>query len=259
MTAIGLACYQHTDMGHFAAVFHIGDVIKKLREGREWTIEDLVRESGVSKMTISNIERGARDPRKSSVDRLAVAFGFSDASGFYALLRSGELPGQPAAPTPQIQTVELRTAEGPEDFVVVPLLADRIAAGRPLVVREEDIASHVAFPPALIEQLGVTKPYCVRVGRNERSMFPTIPPDAVVLLDCADAKRENPKNGRIYAVNVEEGSTLKRVVIAGGVLTLHSDNLDKGEYPSRTVEAEDGVELSSIIVGEAVWCGTSLL
>lgn len=153
---------------------------------------------------------------------------------------------------------EIDTADGRREFVPVPVLSGRIAAGPPLVVDERDIADYAAFSPALLTQLGVTTPYCVRVGRYERSMLPTIRPGDTVLLDCSEARRENPRKDRIYAVNVEEGSTLKRVVVAGGTLMLISDNLDKDEYPVRTIEWDGDTELRSIIVGEAVWCGTSL-
>lgn len=247
-------------------VFHVGDIIRKVRKEKGLSIPKLAMMAQVNKATLSSLERGESNYEKETLSRVARSLGMTAES----LLRLVPDVDVTASPTPRafepkttkppkIETVELETVDGPREFAVVPLLADRIAAGRPLVVRIEDIESHVAFPPALIDQLGVTKPYCVRVGRNERSMFPTIAPDSIVLLDCSDAKRENPKNGRIYAVNVDEGSTLKRVVIAGGVITLHSDNLDKKEYPSLTIEGEDGSEVSNIIVGEAVWCGTSLL
>jgi SOS-response transcriptional repressor LexA len=131
----------------------------------------------------------------------------------------------------------------------------RIAAGKPLVVDDLEVADYIAFPRAMLEAFGVTKPRCVRVGRNERSMFPTIHPDAIVLLDCSDAKRARPRNGRIYAVNVEMGSTLKRVTVAGGIVFLSSDNGDKAEYPMIEIRAEvhdEDTELPRLIVGEAV-------
>lgn len=80
-----------------------------------------------------------------------------------------------------------------EHATSVPLMDGRIAAGQPLVVDDLKISDYISFLKQLIQQLGVTKPRCVRVGRRERSMFPTIYPDAIVLLDCSDSKRERPR------------------------------------------------------------------
>lgn len=237
-----------------SAVFHIGDVVRKLRATRGWTIDDLVERAGISKMTISRLERGEGDPKRSSLDAIAKAFGLDGASELFALERNqADTPTRsdpPAVPS----RLELWADEG-QDFVSVALMDGRIAAGQPLAVDDLEISDYISFPKRLMQQLGVTKPRCVRVGRKERSMFPTIYPDAIVLLDCSDAKRERPRNGGIYAVNLEFGSTLKRVTVAGGVVFLSSDNADKTEYPMieiRPEDHDDDSELPRIIVGEAV-------
>src|SRR5262249_25602097 len=68
------------------------------------------------------------------------------------------------------------TDEEVEDFTAVRLLADRIAAGPPIVVEESRIYGHLAFGQSFLEAMGVIKPVCVRVGARERSMLGTVDP-----------------------------------------------------------------------------------
>lgn len=219
----------------------------------------------LSASTVHRYEREGRAPDALGIVSLARLYRVDAVQLFQALQADLEGRKVPSARDlieagePSAESVEIQTTDGGKEFTSVPLLAGRIAAGPPLIVDEQDIADHLAFGRSFISQLGVTKPVCVRVGRYERSMMPTIRPGDTVLLDCSDAKRENPRKDRIYAVNVEEGSTLKRVAIVGGIVTLSSDNLDKDEYPMRTIECDDNTELRNIIVGEAVLCLTSLL
>lgn len=219
----------------------------------------------LSASTVHRYEREGRAPDALGLVSLARLYRVDSVLLFQAL--QADLEGRKVptakqlieAAEPSTSSVEIETADGNREFMTVPLLAGHIAAGPPLVVDDRDVADHLAFARTFISGLGVTKPICVRVGRYERSMLPTIRPGDTVLLDCSDAKRENPRKDRIYAVNVEEGSTLKRVAIVGGVITLCSDNLDKDEYPMRVIECEDDAQLRSVIVGEAVLCVTSLL
>lgn len=101
-------------------VFHVGDVIRKLRTERGWTLDDLAAHSGVNKMTISGIERGA-DARKSTIDRLAVAFGLPVAQLYsqtsdqprHTGTKSSESEGEP---DPDFDVV---TGYTPDDLPVV--------------------------------------------------------------------------------------------------------------------------------------------
>jgi len=53
--------------------FHVGDVIRKLRQDRNWTVEDLARKAGVNKMTVSGIERGESNYRRQTLELIAAA------------------------------------------------------------------------------------------------------------------------------------------------------------------------------------------
>lgn len=56
-------------------VFHLGDVVKKLRVQRDWTLEELAEQSAVNKGTLSGIERGEGNPRRDTLERIASALG----------------------------------------------------------------------------------------------------------------------------------------------------------------------------------------
>ena len=51
--------------------------VKAARNKREWTQEELSQCSGVQACEISRIEAGKRDPRVSTVEKLARALGLS--------------------------------------------------------------------------------------------------------------------------------------------------------------------------------------
>lgn len=55
-------------------MFHVGDVVRKLREARGWTLQALSAASGVNKMTISEIENG-RNYKRDTLAKLASALG----------------------------------------------------------------------------------------------------------------------------------------------------------------------------------------
>jgi len=58
-------------------VFHIGDVVRKLRNRRGIKIEDLAERAQMSKTTLSEFERGIGNQRKETIERIAEALGES--------------------------------------------------------------------------------------------------------------------------------------------------------------------------------------
>lgn len=72
----------------------LGEAVRRLRKERDWTQEDLERESGIKQGMIANIETGRQDnPTEKTLRRLAAAFKISVED----LLRAaGKMP--PAAP-----------------------------------------------------------------------------------------------------------------------------------------------------------------
>lgn len=56
------------------AVFHVGDVIRKLRNSRGWSQTELGEKAALNKDTINRIESGEK-PRQDSIERIAAALG----------------------------------------------------------------------------------------------------------------------------------------------------------------------------------------
>jgi transcriptional regulator with XRE-family HTH domain len=62
-----------------------GKRVRELREARDWTQERLAEESGMNWLQVGHIERGASDPKLSTIVKLAKALGVPAAE----LLRRG--------------------------------------------------------------------------------------------------------------------------------------------------------------------------
>jgi transcriptional regulator with XRE-family HTH domain len=76
--ATGLAVW------HNSPVFHLGDVIRKLRNERGLNLVQLSKLAGVNKATISEIERGEANPRADTLTKIAVALGVTSAQMYAA-------------------------------------------------------------------------------------------------------------------------------------------------------------------------------
>jgi hypothetical protein len=172
-------------------------------------------------------------------------------------LRGESIPKRPPIDLPSI---DVETPEGSEAaaYIGVSVLSDKIAAGPPLAINDADISGHMAFSKRWLDRHGITRPLCVAVGRRERSMLGTINPGEIVLLDCAEERRLAPKTDRIYGVNFDGGSTLKRLIVVEHGLLLVADNPDKDEYPTRPLVLEEDQSLLDVIVGEVMWKGQPL-
>lgn len=55
-------------------VFTVGDVVRKLRKEKRWSIRRLATESGVGRMTISDIERNESNYQRETLDEIAKVF-----------------------------------------------------------------------------------------------------------------------------------------------------------------------------------------
>ena len=52
----------------------IGRRVRELRDGKNWTQEQLAEEAGMNWLQVGHIERGASDPKLSTIVKLAKAF-----------------------------------------------------------------------------------------------------------------------------------------------------------------------------------------
>jgi transcriptional regulator with XRE-family HTH domain len=211
----------------------LGAALRQSRLAKGLSQSALAERARVSRNFVAQIERGESTPTVATIARLAAALGVT----------VGELLGEEAP------------AGGPSDAVAVALVADRIAAGSPLVLADH-VERHELLPRSLLRDLGVdgANALLVRVGKDQDSMADTIPPGATVLLDRGPVRQVVPRG--IYAVREETagetGCTIKRLVLdaASRVLILLSDN--PGHLP-RALRLRSGQPLSDVIVGRVVW------
>ncbi len=212
----------------------LGAVVRETRQRRGMSQQTLAERASLSRNFVAQVERGESSPTVATLARLATALGTT----------VGELLGE-----------EARAAAAAGDAVAVPLVADRIAAGPPLVLADH-IDGHEPLPRALLRSLGVdpAQALLVKVGKGQDSMAETILPGATVLLDRTPVRDVVPQG--IYAVREEvageHGCAIKRLVLdaASRVLILLSDN---PAHLPRAIRLKSGQPLSDVIVGRVVW------
>jgi phage repressor protein C with HTH and peptisase S24 domain len=94
----------------------------------------------------------------------------------------------------------------------------------------------------------------VEVGKDQDSMVPIIFPGDLLLVDRKPI--EKPRKGHIYAVNLDEGGSVKYCHIEDNKLYITCEN----KFSTfKTVALElKGKIINQIIVGEVVWVGREL-
>lgn len=91
----GHLCLESDISASYAGVvFHEGDVLRKWREAREWTVVALAAKAGVDKNTVSRVERG-EPTRTDTLRDIVAALGHTLEELHRALNHPGELqPGE---------------------------------------------------------------------------------------------------------------------------------------------------------------------
>lgn len=54
-----------------------GKNLRRLREAKGWTLEQMAEEAGMNELQAGHVERGASDPKLSTILKLARAFGMT--------------------------------------------------------------------------------------------------------------------------------------------------------------------------------------
>jgi transcriptional regulator with XRE-family HTH domain len=216
------------------SIDELGKELRELRSQRGLSQQALATRAGISRNFIAQIERAESIPTVATLSRLATALGTTVA----------ELLGEETT----LHATDI-------DAIAVPLVADRIAAGPPMVVADH-VERYEPLPRALLKNLGVDlgRAVLVRLGADQDSMADTIPPGATVLVDRTPVREIVPK--AIYAVREESagetGCSVKRLVVdhASRVLILLSDN--PAHHP-RAIRLRADQSLADIVVGRVIW------
>ncbi len=135
--------------------------------------------------------------------------------------------------------------------VEVPLMEDKIAAGSPLPISGQWNETRF-FTSSFISKY--TNPILIEVGKEQDSMIPRIFPGDLLLIDRKPVTK--PRKDGIYAVNLEEGGSIKYCYINKGYLHITCENKFCDFKPVK-LELNEKI-ISEIIVGEVVWIGREL-
>lgn len=136
-----------------------------------------------------------------------------------------------------------------EDYLAVPLVEGRIAAGTGRIVGEEISDLVWVYRPEIGQRRNLV---AVKLAPDADSMEPTLHPGDIVIVD-RDDKVITPRG--IYAVRMEpEGCAIKRVRISQGRIWLISDN--NLNYPPEPADTDD---LDALLIGRVIWSWTSWL
>jgi transcriptional regulator with XRE-family HTH domain len=228
---------------------------KRIEQG-ELTGMELARRTGFTQAHISNFLNRKRGLKLSALDKMLKAIGLT----VYDLLNPHEL-GKFAAVPPGAD----------EEYVDVPLVEGKIAAGSEVIVNEE-VREVLKFRKAFLGRLRAdlaavpagsaslyggrrkdwTRFVLIKVDQKEgMSMWPRLNPGSTLLVDRHyNSLRPYRKQDRnMYAVRKAEGCTVKYVEIPGRpenhlILRPHND-----EYPVELLPLEEGQTYADVIIG----------
>lgn len=143
----------------------------------------------------------------------------------------------------------LQEADAP-DFVDVPRIDVRLAAGHGSVAEVEEVVGHLKFTRSFLRSCGLTAASAKVVDVKGHSMDPTIKDGAVLLVSTSNRE---PVDNQIYAlVRPSEGLIVKRLRRINDHWVARSDNPDGNS----DIIIDDGEPIQ--IIGRAIWMGARL-
>jgi len=176
----------------------------------------LADSAGVSVAHISRIESGERPaPSPSFIKRLSTAIGhyeeMMETAGYISCVKESS------------QTYIPNLIPLEESYLIDLPVYGRIAAGEPMTAIQ-DVEEHMLMDTRFFNMNGYTKEDFFFLRIKGTSMEPTIMDKDLVLV----RKQPTVENNEIAAVMCDnEDATVKRVMVAGDKIILHSDNKEK--------------------------------
>ena len=150
-----------------------------------------------------------------------------------------------------------------EDYIAVPMVGE-VGAG-PGMIDQEEVLSWVLVHSNSLAVHNRNNLLAVEIGKNQRSMEPTLHPMDIILVnrnDCGDVRGFNPP-GNIFLVREpgqEGGAMVKRVSITKrkevSTITFYSDN--PLFEPETYLLSEYDNDIRNALVGRVVWAWTDL-
>ena len=181
------------------------------------------------------------------------------------------LPEHPEVPTREVCFVEAKIVQAgaggerpdAENYLAVPMVGE-VGAG-PGVIPREDILSWVLVYKEHRSVMQRSNLLAVEIGKNQRSMIPTLHPGDIVLLDRNDWGQQGyAPPGNIFLVREpgqDGGGMVKRVSTAGkgelATITFYSDNA--AEYGPEVYHLHQyEYDMRQAVVGRVVWAWADL-
>lgn len=163
---------------------------------------------------------------------------------------------QPGGPPPE-------ACLSPGDFVLLPLLKSRVAAGPEGEILYEEVGDYYPFKRWWIEKISgrseERRKCLVLVKVRGDSMSPTINQGEIILVDIWETERLEIRTGQIYLINMPDGSSaIKRLAISeakdGRVkLICMSDNV--AAYQPFEFDLDPSRSLKHYVLGRVRWAG----
>lgn len=214
--------------------------ILEAMKARGWTRADLARGTQINFSYLSRLLQGKARFNEDHIEAVSKALGVT--------------PGGARAPIPVRITYSRKFSdprlpqERGADYVPVPIVEPKVAAGSPAVVTNEQVIDLVFIHRRALRRRSVQGYICTYVKGD--SMHPVLRDGAIVCIDIR-ARPEGKKVARdsIWAVRKDEGAVVKHIQIEEGRILLVSEN------PAYAIES---VSDADAIIGRVVGAWQSL-
>ena len=204
----------------------------------------LAKKVGIGQSTLAEILAGAKDPRLSTVLKIAQGLNCS----------IGELLEEERKPkvAPEVIAEPLAKYAGEAVFVAVPLLPDDIVRRIPPEARDVTFYSSKDYCAVPRDWVKDTKSvFCIRARGT--SMEPIVQDKSVVAINMAE---KDPRNlqGKKAVGKVEDGCAIRRIYLYGKEIHCIPDNLLD---PENRPYYFDISRVKNPIIGKVIWVWTN--
>ena len=223
---------------------NIGKRLKEWRSEKKLVQTEVGSRVGVNQSMISEIERGVKDPSIELLAKISKATGLS--ADYFLGLKEKEV-----SPPLSVRVSYSTKFDDPQlpreresDYLPVPIVEPKVAAGSPQVVSSEQVIDVAFIHRRAIKKKNPQDLLCTFVAGD--SMEPILRHGAIV---CIDTKARPEKGGKvqkgsIWAVRKDEGAVVKHIQLLENAVVLVSANPD---YPVEIVR-DPGA-----IIGRVIW------
>lgn len=213
---------------------------------------DLMRVTGAGRATISSWVNGPSMPRGEYLLKVANVLNTSP-----EWLLKGQEPATRLSSTELAQVAFNLVAAPNAQMIEIPIYSVKASCGNGHENLHEEITDYMRFDPAWLKMQGITtSPAKLRIiFATEMSMWPSIEPDSILIVDTSDVDPSALRTGKIYVFQYAYELRVKRVFVSvdGKSIRLCSDNPDKSKFPEEVITPEQANSIS--FVGRVVWRG----